>query len=57
VDLTTGVAIVSGIAATVYVVETASKYGYALFKKSPERPLEDLEKILSLPLLKKAIWA
>lgn len=33
-DLVTGLAIVGGVAAGIYIVETAGKYGYALYKKS-----------------------
>jgi hypothetical protein len=32
-DLGTMVAIIGGVAATIYIVETVGKYGYALFKK------------------------
>jgi|GEM_PF-2701246 len=34
VDIGTPLAIVGGIAAAVYIVETASKYGYAFLKKT-----------------------
>jgi len=33
-ELANGIAIVGGVAAAVYIVETAGKYGYALYKKS-----------------------
>jgi hypothetical protein len=33
VDLTTGITIVGGVAAAVYIVETAGKYSYALYQK------------------------
>jgi len=41
-DLGTGLGI---IAAAVYVVETAGKYGYSLLKKSQERPLETTQAV------------
>lgn len=45
-DLGTGLAIVGGIAATVYVVETVGKYGYSLLKKNSERPLDNGQPVL-----------
>jgi len=33
-DLGMGLAIVGGVAAAVYIVETAGKYGYALYRNS-----------------------
>jgi len=42
---TTGI-VVGIIAAVVYVVETACKYGAALLKKYPERPPEESNTIL-----------
>lgn len=40
-DFESGIAILGGIASVVYIVETAAKHGYPLFKKNlQERPLE-----------------
>jgi hypothetical protein len=37
-DLGTSIAIVSGVAATVYILETVGKYGYPLLKRNSGPP-------------------
>ena len=46
VDLGNITLIVGGIAAAVYIIETAGKYGYALLKKTSNPLCDNIQKML-----------